>query len=339
MRLFATLLPFFADCLNRQRHWVAWLLWLLLSLGLSWRTAGQQLPSTAPWVADSVLSTLTVRALATDELGYLWVATTEGVRRYDGYQAVPLAQLITSAKVAAPGSYIHALVRAEGRLWIGGAEGLYYWEVRTGTLTRHPLPLPVGSANGTETELVYALWLDPRTHLLWVGYSSGRVLVLDPAHPAGHYALPRSLGGEPHQFTAAPGGAVWLTTRNGQLHWLDSQGRRRRQYRHRGAYLLPVPGTRQFVSSQALYELDATADTLREQQRWLPATTSENDYFQPTLDAQGRPVQWLGQQRHLVVQWGAPGQKPLVKQLSVAFDATEPSTQYTLFPRKGQRSK
>jgi ligand-binding sensor domain-containing protein len=137
---------------------------LLLSLGAA-RPAAAQETTTTPWVADSVLSSLVVRALVADDQGYLWAATPEGVRRYDGYQTVPLAQLLTSTKVAAPHGYVNALVRdPAGRLWIGGVEGLYCWAA--GTLTRYPLPL--GATNGTETEAVYALWLDPRTARLWV---------------------------------------------------------------------------------------------------------------------------------------------------------------------------
>jgi signal transduction histidine kinase/ligand-binding sensor domain-containing protein len=300
---------------------------LLLSLGAA-RPAAAQETTTTPWVADSVLSSLVVRALVADDRGYLWAATPEGVRRYDGYQTVPLAQLLTSNKVAAPRGYINALVRdPAGRLWIGGVDGLYCWAA--GTLTRQQLPLC--AANGTEAEVVYALWLDPRTTRLWVGYSSGRVTVLDPARPPAKLPLLPLLHEQPSSFAAAPGGEVWLSTFNGQLYRLGAQGQLRQAYQRPGAYLVPVPGTPYIISSQALYELDAATGALRQRQRWLPASTYESKYFYPTLDALGRPTQWLAQQRRLVVQWGAPGTLPQVKQLPVTFDATEPSTQYTLF--------
>ncbi len=303
--------------------------WLLLAGWLAAGPAAAQQLATAPWVADSVLSALTVRALAADSQGYLWVGTPEGVRRYDGYQAVPLAQLLPPGSGAAPRGYVNALVRdPAGRLWLGGAEGLYCWA--GGTLTRLPLPRPGGPARGPEAEAVYALWLDPRTQRLWVGYSVGRVLVLDPAHPATQQPLPPSLREQPSHFAAAPGGEVWLSTFDGQLHRLTARGQRRRAYQRPGAYLVPVPGTPYALSSQALYELDAATGSVRQRLRWLPASAQERQYFYPALDAQGRPTQWLAQQRRLVVQWGAPGTLPQVKQLPVAFGATEPSTQYAL---------
>lgn len=286
--------------------------------------------ATTPWVADSVLSALVVRALVADEQGYLWAATPEGVRRYDGYQAVPLSQLLPPGAAAAPGGYVNALVRdADGRLWIGGVDGLYCWA--GGTLARRPLPRPGGSSPKADAEAVYALWLDPRTRRLWVGYSAGRVVVLDPAHPAAPLALPPSLREQPSGFAAAPGGGVWLNTFNGQLHRLSAQGQRQRVYQRPGAYLVPVPGTPYMLSSQALYELNEATGTLRQRLRWLPASAAEGQYFYPALDALGRPAQWLAQQHRLVVQWGAPGALPQVRQLPVAFNATEPSTQYTLF--------
>jgi len=321
----------FSSRLPPYRLLVAWAVSLLLSVGGAGQAAAQGTSistTTTPWVADSVLSSLVVRALVADDQGYLWVATPEGVRRYDGYQTVPLAQLLTSSQVAAPRGYVNALVRdAAGRLWIGGVDGLYCWAA--GVLTRHPLPL--GAANGTETEAVYALWLDPRTRRLWVGYSSGRVVVLDPTRPPAKLPLLPMLREQPSSFAAAPGGEVWLSTFNGQLYRLSAQGQRRQVYQRPGAYLVPVPGTPYVISNQALYELDEAAGTLRQRQRWLPASAHESKYFYPALDALGRPTQWLAQQQRLLVQWGAPGTLPLVKQLPVAFDATEPSTQYTLF--------
>jgi signal transduction histidine kinase/streptogramin lyase len=329
--------PLPAACAGHWRYprWLAaWVLRLLLGVGGAGPVAAQvaaQPAATTPWVADSVLSALVVRALVADEQGYLWVATPEGVRRYDGYQAVPLSQLLALGQVAAPRGYVNTLVRDDaGRLWIGGVEGLYCWAA--GMLTRLPLPRPGGTDRGTEAdaEAVYALWLDPRTHQLWVGYNSGRVVVLDPDQPAVPLALPPSLREQPSSFAAAPGGEVWLSTFNGQLHRLSAQGQRRQVYQQPGAYLVPVPGTPYVLSSQALYELNEATGTLRLRQRWLPPSGAEGKYFYPALDVQGRPVQWLAQQHRLVVQWGAPGTLPQVKQLPVAFDATEPSTQYTL---------
>lgn len=49
---------------------------------------------TLTWQHDPVLSQVLVQQMVTDHLGYRWVATDEGVFRYDGYELVPLRKLL-----------------------------------------------------------------------------------------------------------------------------------------------------------------------------------------------------------------------------------------------------
>lgn len=298
-------------------------LWLLLP-----NPVLAQSPGVIPWLPDSVLSAVVVRAMVADHAGYLWLATTNGVLRYDGYQAVPLAQLRPTG-AAAPTGYLHTLVcDPAGRLWLGGKAGLYCLLPSTGQLRRIPLPtLPDDPLPG-----VQALWLDARTQRLWVGYGTGLVVTLDPAHPVApaHQAPLRE---EPVSFAPAPNQGAWLTTNNGQVHQLDAHGRRIGQVQLPHEFLLPVPGTQpqQFVSTHARYALDPRTKQLRERQRWLPAPEGGTRAFQPLLDPQGRPVQWLVQRHQLTVQWKSQQAAPHVARTPVTFDATEPSTRYTLY--------
>ncbi|WP_324673836.1 hypothetical protein [Hymenobacter sp. GOD-10R] len=299
------------------------LLWLLFWTG----TAVGQTPP-IPWVPDSVLSAVVVRDMAADHSGYLWLATTDGVQRYDGYQLVPLAKLLPTG-VAAPTGYLHAVMcDPAGRIWLGGKAGLYCLVPTTGQLTRIHLPnLPEDPVPG-----VQALWFDARAQRLWVGYGSGLVLTLDPAYPVAK-APQGMLREEPVSFTPAPDLGVWLTTYNGQVHRLDAQGRLVQQVQLPGNYLLPVPGTQpqQFISTHARYVTDSRTGQLREQQRWLPASDGGTRSFKPLLDAQGRPVQWLVERQQVTLHWGAAGQAPQVTRSPVTFYANEPSTRYTLY--------
>ncbi|WP_218779729.1 sensor histidine kinase [Hymenobacter crusticola] len=300
------------------------LLWLLLRAGV----ATAQTPP-IPWLPDSVLSAVVVRAMVADHSGYLWIATTDGIQRYDGYQTVPLAKLLAPG-AAAPAGYMHAVVcDSAGRLWLGGKTGLYRLVPTTGQLTRIVLPnLPEDPAPG-----VQALWLDRRTRRLWVGYGTGLVLTLDLTHPVAPARAPRPLREEPISFAPAPNLGVWLTTYNGQVHQLDAQGQLIRQVQLPSEYLIPIPGTQpqQFVSSHARYETDPRTGQLHERQRWLPAPEGGTQSFKPLLDTQGRPVQWLVAQQQIALQWGAAGQVPKVTRSPVTFYANEPSTRYTLF--------
>jgi signal transduction histidine kinase/streptogramin lyase len=319
-------------------HWptkcpgiLSWAICLLLSLFLAGTVTAQRVPATTPWIADSVLSNLTVQVMASDAQGYLWVGTPHGLRRYDGYQAVALTRLLTAHQAVPPQEYVRAMAcDAAGRIWFGGPEGLYCLVPAAGTLRR--IPLPIGVADGGAA--VTALWLDPHTQRLWVGYCKSRVLVLDTDHPdALSQPLPPALSDLAIQFAPGPDGGAWLTIDNGQLHRFDAQGRHQAMYSRPGTHLLPVPETNPqlVISSRALFELDPQTNTLRERQRWLPVSASEEQDFYPVLDAQGRPVQWVTSQRRVLLQWEGPGKPPVVRQEPIVFNDTEPSTQYTLF--------
>ena len=43
---------------------------------------------------DRALSTVGVRDISSDPMGFAWVATRQGLFRYDGRQLVPLSQLV-----------------------------------------------------------------------------------------------------------------------------------------------------------------------------------------------------------------------------------------------------
>lgn len=133
----------------------------------------------APWQPDPVLSALLVQQLVFSPGGYAWVATDEGVRRYDGYAAVPLVRLVRQGG-AAPTGYVQLVLDPTGTLWIGAATGLYCFVPRTGQLTHWPLP-----TTPAERPQVTALWRDARTGRLWVGYGRHRLLLLDPTRLPG----------------------------------------------------------------------------------------------------------------------------------------------------------
>jgi ligand-binding sensor domain-containing protein len=132
----------------------------------------------APWQPDPVLSSLLVQQLLFSPAGYAWVATNAGVRRYDGYAAVPLAQLVQN-EVTPPPGYGQLALDDAGTLWIGADAGLFRFVPRTGQLTRLALPEAPG-----EHPHVTALWYDARTRRLWVGYGPHQLGILDPAGPS-----------------------------------------------------------------------------------------------------------------------------------------------------------
>lgn len=128
-----------------------------------------------------------VTALAQDERGLIWVGTTVGLVRYDGYQLRRVAvggkpeTGAESASAAAPAgsSFVRTLLQAPGGvLWVGlDGEGLARLDTERQVWTRHyPDPKTAGAlSNGTVRAL--ALGQDGA---LWVGTTGGGLHRLGP---------------------------------------------------------------------------------------------------------------------------------------------------------------
>ena len=286
-----------------------------------WGQGSPAPPVGAPtaWRADPVLSPLLLHQLVPDSTGYLWGAADDGVRRYDGYAAVPLARLVRG-RGPVPTGYCFLAVDRAGRLWIGSAAGLAWLDTRTGRLSW--VPLPTAPAERPD---VSALWLDARTGRLWVSYGGGRVLTFAPEHPPQPGAAPAAspTGGSVVQtFAPSVNGEVWVTA--DQLVVFEANGRMRRRYPRTAEYVVPVPGTRplQLLSATALYELAEATGRLRERQRWLPPGPYDARFF-PLRDVQGRPCEWLASGRHLTLSWPKTGAAaPQLRQLPLLSAGT-----------------
>ena len=88
-----------------MRHWLLVLLWLGTALGARAQA----------WQRDPVLSALRLNRLEPDSAGFMWAATDRSVYRYDGYQAVPLNDLIGEG-LRLPSGAVRTLVHGEQHL-------------------------------------------------------------------------------------------------------------------------------------------------------------------------------------------------------------------------------
>lgn len=280
------------------RFFAAWLVGALLLGGLAPLAPAQAQRLVAPWQLDPVLSPLLVQQLVFAPDGYVWVATDDGVRRYDGYAAVPLARLVRSGTVAAPGGYVRLALASDGAVWIGAGNGLFCFVPATGQLTQLGLPAPAG-----ETAWVTALWRDERTNRLWVGYGWHRLAVIQLGQPVRLQVLP-SLGSQAQGIAAGSAGTVWVATEQ-PLAVFDARGNLLRQLPHPPETLAPVPGTwpQQLVSSTALFELDSVSGQLRELRRWAPALHQYDARVAPAFDSLGRPIAWLVGGQRIILRW------------------------------------
>lgn len=65
-------------------------------------------------------------AVEQDSMGFIWIACSDGLFRYDGHQLVPLQQLTTDTLIW-PVTSINAIYRdADNHLWFGGEDGVLF---------------------------------------------------------------------------------------------------------------------------------------------------------------------------------------------------------------------
>lgn len=198
------------------RVWVAiWLLCVAAGLG-----AAERLDYRFTTVGDSdTVPDGVVTALAEDREGRIWIGTTRGLVRYDGYEFVN--HLADPARPGAPAANLvrSLLLASDGRLWIGYDGGvLSIHDPRRGDFRNLELPSPVAGAAslaalaegpdgsiyaGTRGAGVFRI--DPRTAV------SGRLL--------GAAAEASALGSVVYALVATPDGGVWIGSGEGLLHW------------------------------------------------------------------------------------------------------------------------
>jgi diguanylate cyclase (GGDEF)-like protein len=145
--------------------------------GATWRPALQSVGQGA--IARDVVATL-----AQDAEGYLWIATGDGLVRFDGHRFRPLERA-DAAPARRNLGWIRALVAArDGRLWIGTeADGLAIYDPRTERVTDRLLATGAPTAAGTAQPAVAALAEDI-DGAVWVGTMGGGLHRIDPADGA-----------------------------------------------------------------------------------------------------------------------------------------------------------
>ena len=284
-----------------------WLVVLVMALG----GGGLAMPvRAAPWQPDAVLSRVLIKQLLTDPSGLQWVATDEGVFRYDGHELLPLARLRAPGSAPAPRGQVFSLcLDAGGHLWVGADAGLFCLTLRTGAFRRVPLPQETAG----ESAAVGRLFYHPRSGHLWVSYRDVSLVVLDTRRGGRLVSPRRQLPGVAffYQPDGTPTG-VWVSfIYNHHLdpatgrEWLTPPGVARleltgpaQQYLRTPCVMMPVPGTvpLRLFSASAYYELKASG-RLRELRRWLPA--GHDEHFSPCFTQADSVCEWAAQHHYL----------------------------------------
>jgi len=166
-------------------------------------------------VADGLPSNH-VSDIVEDAQGFLWIATSDGLARYDG-----TGFRVWQIEDGLPDSYLWALdIDSSGRIWLGTTlAGLVCFDPRAGSfLGAAGLGVPE-----LEGEQVWAVAVDDRDRV-WFGTASSGLYRRDPDGGIERFMPvegdPRSLPSPAVSVVeVAPDGAIWVGTRGGAARW------------------------------------------------------------------------------------------------------------------------
>ncbi|MCO5185431.1 MAG: GAF domain-containing protein [Anaerolineae bacterium] len=123
---------------------------------------------------EAGLSQSGVYDIVQDTRGFLWIATEDGLNRYDGYAFEVFRPIPGDPNSIADGFVQALLVDSDGQLWIGTNAGLDRYDAQTNTF------IHIGADGALHNADVLALFED-RSGSLWVGMHGGGYARLDRA--------------------------------------------------------------------------------------------------------------------------------------------------------------
>jgi signal transduction histidine kinase len=223
-----------------------------------------QLPP-AGWQADARLHGVALRTLAQAPGGLLWLATDDGVYRYDGIDLVPLNALRRSGPPLPAVACNHLLALPGGELWLGTEAGAFRF---TAAGALQPLVLPVP---GSAWRVVDKLMLSADGRRVWLAQERSGIQAYTLAgKPTGPLipAVETRRG-----MWAAPDGTLWLLLDAGHTQRRAATGRILNEWHHPRQYLLPTvdrAGQVSLLSARAAYR-PGPQGQLPETGRWSSA--------------------------------------------------------------------
>ncbi len=203
---------------------------LLAGLGVCLATTGaaqgqQADPSEAHFRFERLvgLSHNTVLSIVQDRYGYLWIGTTDGLNRYDGYEFTVYRHDPVDSTSLSSNNVTALLEDRAGHLWVGTEDGLNRFDRKAERFVRYPL----ASDSLTSHRQGVSSLLEDDAGRLWVGGVG--LYRYDPG--SGQFRAYRHEPGNPNslsqnavwRFYQGRSGRLWVSTGDGVLHAYDPE--------------------------------------------------------------------------------------------------------------------
>ena len=164
------------------------------------------------------LSHSMVSDVVQDSLGLIWIATEDGITRWDGYRFTPfLEEALDSTAIPFPRIFALAPAR-NGKLWLAGEAGIACFDPQTEIFTYYRSP---DSVQVKINQHAIRAMLEDREGQLWVGSESDGLWLLDPVSRRQQWFSHQP--GNPASLSDASitciledqGGRIWIGTKQG----------------------------------------------------------------------------------------------------------------------------
>ncbi len=159
-----------------RRSFQTFLFWLACS---AWTVTGfaqsGQILEIHSFAETPELSGIDIYDIWQDKVGYLWVATKEGLLRYDGYTFKPFRNVPGDSTTIGYNQALQILEDKNGDLWLALARGgISRYDRATGRFRNYPFTRKMNPSNASVTGLYF-----DRKGQLWAGVSMNGIVRLD----------------------------------------------------------------------------------------------------------------------------------------------------------------
>lgn len=208
---------------------------------------------------ESQLSCNLITGMAQDAYGFVWIATENGLNRFDGWKCVSYFHDEKDASSLAGNTVRKLLTDKEGRLWVGTNNGLQYYcpykdafhsvqfpesahpgisdiiQLHTGEIGVVTSGYGAFFINPETLETTYAEWItklcnslfmnciyEDRSHNLWIAYVGNRLACISPeSKTARTHILPDAPSPKVYDIEEDTGGRLFISTHE---HFLCKDG-------------------------------------------------------------------------------------------------------------------